>query len=209
MSAREHRGACGLVAKLLLSLKWRHNGLGLLQAYVHEGATDELRVHVWHSSLRRTGIEKSGLLHDHRFDLTSSVLVGAVRQVEYEPISTPFGNWQLHSVVPARKALAASGTCDGLVSELPERYSINTSSVIVSAGESYFFPKFAFHGTHTESELVVTLVAKSAQEEAQARILAPWGEPVVHAFTDPLPESSWAPVLAEAETALLAAWAVR
>ncbi len=203
---------CGLVHRLIPHLTWRHNGLGLLQSYVEEGETEELRVHVWHPSLRRDGIEDSGLLHDHRFNLTSHVLVGAIRQVEYtlflpEPFSHIDGDWQLHTVVPARKALALSGTNDGLVKALPERYIAKTLDVPVKAGERYWFPKFKFHGTYCQSDLVVTVVRKSEQEDAQAKILAPYGKPVVHAFADPFPEKEWEGPLIEAQRALRCAWA--
>ena len=207
ISGHEHATLCGLLAKLLPHMAWRHNGLGLLQGYLHEGSTHEQRVHVWHESLKRPGIEESGLLHDHRFNLTSTVLVGALNQVEYDLREDPEGKWQLHSVVPARKALAASGTNDGLVEPLPERYVAYTREVIVREGERYFFPKFNFHGTYKLTELVVTIVNKTEQEEAQAKILAPYGKKVVHAFADPYPEESWKPVLAAAYSILYAKWA--
>ena len=203
---REYRALCGLVAAAIPHLCWRHNGLGLLQAYLHEGTTCEQRVHIWHKSLMRPGIEESGLLHDHRFDLVSHVLVGSLAQVEYKLKPAEYGYWQLHNVVPARKALAVSGTNDGLVSALPERHAAEKRAMVVSEGYSYSFPKFQFHGTHTQTEMVVTLVEKRAQEEAQARIMAPYGRPVVHAFADPYPEWVWLPVLEEARTALLERW---
>ncbi len=99
-----------------------------------------------------------------------------------------------------------SGVHDGLVSPLPDRYDAQTRSVGIQAGERYHFPKFEFHGTHTKTDLVVTLVSKSAQEDAQARILAPYNRPVVHAFAGPYPESIWLPVLAEAQVRLIATW---
>lgn len=207
ISPEHHRAACGFVLGLLPRLDWRHNGLGMLQAYAHEDATDELRVHIWHPSLRRPGIEESGLLHDHRFDLRSTVLVGALRQVEYNLTPAEDGEWHLHSVVPARKALAASGGVpNGLVEALPGRYRAATEQLEIYSGEVYDFPKFVFHGTRTLTDLVVTVVEKSAQEEAQAKILAPYDKPVVHAFANPYPRETWLPVIEEAREELLRAW---
>lgn len=210
----ELRNLCGLVAAMLPQLKWRHNGLGLLQAYVHEGRHVEQRVHIWHKSLMRPGIEESGLLHDHRFDLTSTVLYGSLTQVEYELTlfdAPPFeaihpGGWQLHTVVPARKALALSGTYDGLVEALPERYEAKTREIGIHDGQRYFFPKFVVHGTHIQTDLVITLVNKTGQEEAPAKILAPYGKRVVHAFADPYPEDMWRPVIELARTKLTECW---
>jgi hypothetical protein len=175
---------------------------------VHEGKEQELRVHVWHSSLRRAGIEESGLLHDHRFNLYSQVLVGEIRQEEYELIThiDGSGDWQLHEVVHARAVNDRHGANDGLMTALPQRYTLDGSVRLVNAGQAYFFPKRVFHGTFIEDPLVVTLVTKSDQEDAPARILAPYGMPVVHAFADPMPELEWQHVLNEAADALMKAW---
>ena len=199
-----------MLARLIPVLTWRHSGLGMLQAYIREGATDELRAHIWHPVLRREGIEESGLLHDHRFDLLSDVLIGHIRQVEYELTPpTETGVLQLHEVVHARAAAGGKhAPNDGLVTALPQRYGAITREIHVPEGWTYSFPKRAFHGTYPEG-LTITLVEKSDQEEIAARILAPYGKPVVHAFADPLPEAAWQPVLAEAVEALGKQWSTR
>lgn len=205
MLPREHVTLCGLVARLIPTLTWRHSGLGMLQAYVHEGKETELRVHVWHPSLRHDGIEESGLFHDHRFDLDSQVLVGAIKQADFELEGGANGPWCLYEVLHARAAQARGGTYDSDHKLLPQRYHCAVYEVTVHAGKSYFFPKRAFHGTHPDG-LTVTLVTKSHQEDAPARILAPYGKPVVHALGNPLPELSWQHVLNEAEDALMKVW---
>lgn len=206
MPRDDHRRLCCLVESLIPHLKWRHNGLGLLQAYVREGQESELRVHIWHRSLQHNGIEDSGLIHDHRFDLTSCVLFGELAQTEFDLYETPIGAWQTHSVVHAREAMAKHAINDGDVTAQPERYGANVSVRFIQQGDVYRFPKRRFHCTSNESNLLITLVTKSAQEKAPARILAPWGKPVVHAFADTLPESEWAPILQQAQAALHAEW---
>ena len=202
----EHRMLCGMVHHLIPTLKWRHNGLGLLQAYVQEGTSTELRIHVWHPSLRREGIVDSGLLHDHRFDLTSYVLVGQIIQREYELFeNNAFGTWQLHEVVHAREASNRHGTNDGLVSGLPTLYHAVYETRVIQAGDRYKFPKEHFHGSFIDG-LAVTVVRKSNQTEKPARILAPYGKPVVHAFAETLPEEKWAGPLEEARVALWKRW---
>lgn len=205
-NAPDNQILAGTLARLVPHLTWRHSGLGMLQAYIHEGKTDELRVHIWHPSLRRPGIEESGLLHDHRFDLTSRVLVGTIRQVEFALKMDPHGNWQLHEVVHARAAADRHGSNDGLMTALPTRYSIEASATHIPAGRGYFFPKRVFHGTYVESGLAVTVVTKANQDDAPARILAPYGKPVVHAFADPLPEAAWQTPLTETVEALMKVW---
>lgn len=203
---RHHRMLCQLVARAIPTLKWRHSGLGMLQAYMREGKTNELRVHIWHEELRREGIEESGLLHDHRFDLHSVVLVGRITNVEFELIRDPNGAWQLHEVVHARAAAGDKhAPNDGLVTALPQRYRATRDELDIHRGSEYFFPKRAFHGTY-HNQLTVTLVTKSNQEDVPARIMAPYGKPVVHAFAEPLPESAWARSISEAIAALEAVW---
>lgn len=204
INRHEHRSLCGLVAKLMPHLTWRHSGLGMLQAYVHEGTTDEMRVHVWCKQLEREGIAESGLLHDHRFDLTSQVLVGEIKQREYTLMPNEAGPWVLHEVVHARAAVGS----EGLVTELPGQYTVVSHSISLSAGDAYSFPKREFHGTFLESEYAVTVMTKSHQDSVPARIMAPYGRPVVHAFADPLPEVAWAHHLAAASKLLLDAWRV-
>lgn len=202
-----HRVLCGMVASLIPHIKWRHNGLGLLQAYAQEGTERELRVHIWCKALQRSGIEDSGLLHDHRFDLESYVLVGDLVQVEYQLTESGVGPWALHEVVHARAAAGAKhAPNDGLVSELPGRYTVEKRSMIVKEGEVYRFPKREFHGTFPQAEYVVTLVEKRNQDDVPARIMAPYGRPVVHAFADPLSEETWQPHLKRAQELLTERW---
>lgn len=191
------------VARDMMRLPWRHSGLGMLQAYVREGKSEEVRVHVWDPRLRRAGIESSGLLHDHRFDMTAHVLLGRIVHVEYELRPYDRGAWQLHEVVHARKAMAEGATFDGGVRALPGRYEAMAHTTVVDAGGSYRFPALAFHGTWPDG-LTVTAIHKQHQRDVPARIMAPYGQPVVHAFADPMPPEAWTPILLEAQVALLA-----
>lgn len=85
-----------LVGRLILEsvtvehplLRWRHHKIGVLQAYVVEGKRYydmETRIHVWHPSLALAD-EDSGRMHDHRFDLRSYVLLGAIHDTEIKTI---------------------------------------------------------------------------------------------------------------------------
>jgi len=209
----EYRTTCALVARVIPVLTWRHSGLGMLQAYVLEGQAEELRVHIWHDSLRREGIEESGLFHDHRFDLYSLVLTGLVHQAEHRLEESAAGAWSTHRVLHARAAAEANKQgAERLVdyhaapTALPERYSLTTRVTTVAAGWAYKFPKREFHGTNFGPGVTVTLVTKSNQDDTPARILAPYGKPIVHAFEKPLPESAWARPISEAIAALEAVW---
>jgi hypothetical protein len=58
-------------------LTWRHHGLGMLQAELSE----TLRIHIWHPKLVSPEMAWPRCVHDHRFDLESAVVIGAVRDV--------------------------------------------------------------------------------------------------------------------------------
>ncbi len=214
----EHRALCCLVGSQLLRLEWRHNGIGCLQAYIQEGAEQEMRVHIWHESLRRDGIQRSGLFHDHRFDLLSYVLVGAIEQHEIEPlqagpalVNDTLHIWRTYKVLHARAAAEKTGGKSfHQEPELqPERYIVNISTRYVREGEVYFYPKREFHGTEANSavsEYTITLMIKSNQDETPARILAPEDKPLVNAFSDPLPEEAWRHHIPSAQALLHRRW---
>lgn len=185
------------VAAAMPHLDWRHNGLGVLQAYLAEGESDELRVHVWHPSLERPGIRYSGKIHDHRFDLRSTVLLGSIGHIEYRLTPHPDGQWETHEVVNARKALAESSTFDGMVSSSGDFFHARTMPWTFRERDVYLYPKSCFHESYV-NELAVTLVRKMNQESRKARILSPRGHEVTHAFADAKPRSEWFHLIEEA-----------
>lgn len=195
------------IARAMPHLSWRYNGLGVLQAYLSEGDADELRVHVWHPSLEKPGIKYSGKIHDHRFDLRSTVLLGSIGHVEYNLTPRVDGSWETHEVVNARKAMADStvykgGVFDGQVASTGDYFSANQVPFTFREGEIYIFPKGLFHESHVNG-LCVTLVRKQNQEERKAKILAPRGREVTHAFAEPKPEAEWRPLIDLAASELL------
>lgn len=209
MWPNEHKELCGMIAYFISTLQWRHNGLGLLQAYIREGERSELRVHIWHPELQRPGIIDSGLYHDHRFDLTSKILVGSIKQREFRLTPAVLGSHVLHEVVHARAAAGSKhAPNDGLVTTLPGRYHVEQTDMWLGAGSAYTFPKREFHGS-LSSELTVTLMLKTNQDSIPARILAPYDTPVVHAFADPLPHSKWKHITEGAKEALMRMWETR
>jgi hypothetical protein len=173
-----------------VSLRWRHHGIGVLQAYLVEGA-HEVRVHVWHPDLVVPGIEHSGQIHDHRFHLRSSVLAGSLRHVEYRVREEHDGPWRKYEVLNARKGVTDPPA------PLPGKFHATRIPDDIKAGQSYEFPTGYFHAT-VVTEPCVTIVAKSNQTERQAIILAPAGAEPVHAFKNPLPTEKFAPYLEQA-----------
>jgi len=185
-----------LVSRLLRSseLKWRHHGIGLLQAYVVEGShpsDTETRLHVWHPSLRLEGMDDSGLMHDHRFVLESSVLLGAMLDTEirlheefhheYDAREERPDIFQIWRIENAR-AKESSG--QGWVKlESEARYSLERAKHVYSQGATYHYKARAFHRSDVD-ELTVTLCVKRNQSSEPARLLAKAGATPRHAFED-------------------------
>jgi hypothetical protein len=183
-------------------LQWRHSGLGMLQAYVLEGGQQEFRVHIWHPSLKLEGIDEAGLGHDHRFDMTSWVLVGQLTHVEILTSADATGGWKMYEVVNARKALKETGTRAGEFRLIDGVVRLDKHAISISAGSAYFFPKRSFHETCPDSQVVVTVALKINQDEVPARILCRLGREPLNAFETSLSETQYKVVLAEAEAAL-------
>lgn len=132
-----------LVAQAIPNLKWIHNGLGLLQAYISE---PELRVHIWHPSLI-TSQAQYGKIHDHRFDLVSSVLLGTVYHTERILIPNDKGSWILKII-------------DGSANNIPPTlYDMQSISFEITEGNYYTYPKGLFHSAEA-SDLAITLCEK-------------------------------------------------
>jgi hypothetical protein len=197
----ERQNYADLLVAIWPGLKWRHAGFGALQAYIREGSERELRVHIWHPSLIKPGIEESGLCHDHRFDMRSSVLAGKVIQTEFDLEPSENGDWETLRVLHAREAMARGGSFHH--DPVPTGDYFRRAPVVygVAAGHGYTFNKFAFHETRADG-VTITLVEKSAQEDVNARILAPRGKPVVHAFTETKSPAEFAGALADGLAAL-------
>lgn len=184
ITSREHTNYRRLVSAMWPHLKWRHAGFGALQAYVMEGEREELRVHLWHPSLVKKGIAESGLCHDHRFDMRSIVLVGNILQTEFHLIPNKDGAYQAHLVTHAREAMAEVGSFHKdptLV--LGESYDRFGKEFRIPERAGYTFRKFLFHESQADG-VTITLVEKKDQAQANARILAPKGKPIIHAFTE-------------------------
>jgi len=168
-------------------LKWRRHGIGCLQAYLLEDAAQEIRVHIWHPDIARAGIAEHGDVHDHRFTLISSVLVGALEHTEVDIIEDPEGEYRMYEVVHAREDLGARYEVVpgplryvmGQPNQAPEWYRLVRRPGIIDAGTAYRFHRGAYHCSKPRG-FTITLVTKTDQIAKKARIIAK-PEPV-HAF---------------------------
>lgn len=150
------------------TLQWRRHGIGVVQAYL----TESTRLHVWHPSAETVTID-DGMIHDHRFDLTSTVIFGQIENVLVTPRRGD--EYRMYEVLHA-----LLGRTDAPVA-LDGMFSVSTLHLKYPAGSTYSMPARTFHRTIAEP-YTVTLVQKYNQEERPARILSRVGHVPVHAF---------------------------
>lgn len=181
---------------LFSSLKWRHHGIGVLQGYVVEDCEPEVRLHVWAPSLLKPGMDVSGDIHDHRFDLVSHVLCGQVGHEEITPQEDDDGEWAMLKLTHARAA--KENAYHGPTEALPGRFSVRRSSFVIDQGHTYRFPAARFHRSPILPGVAVTCVEKHRQSSASARILHPVATPPVMAFGHEMDWKVVGPVLQEA-----------
>ncbi|UTC29564.1 hypothetical protein BAMBUS_05060 [Brevundimonas phage vB_BpoS-Bambus] len=163
-----------------------HAGVGFAQVYLNE----DVRLHLWHPDLP-TEPESFGCRHDHRFDFTSTVLLGAVTNIFLSAHDSVvrlnadedhaldgagvFSEWEvmpahLGSAEPTIRRDGVDVTIDGIE--------------VIRAGETYSFPKRRYHESRGHG-VTLTVMKKFNQEETWAGILAPRGQAPVHGMAGP------------------------
>jgi len=191
-----------LALALFPQMQWRHHGIGCLQGYVVENARPEVRLHVWSRKLLKPGMDESGDIHDHRFDLVSHVLVGAVGHEEIIPEAASGGPWSMLALTHARAA--KENAYHGPTTPLEGEYEARRVAFVIPAGQTYRFPSGRFHRSPLlhDSAVAVTVVEKHNQQDTPARILYPRAKPPVMAFGHEMDWSVIGPVLQQARQAL-------
>lgn len=169
-----------------------HAGVGFAQVYL----TEDVRLHVWHPELP-TEPESFGCRHDHRFDFTSTVLLGAVTNIflsitdgarqtansgdEVVPGYGFFDEWE---VMPAHL-----GSAEPTIRQCGVDLHIDGIQLL-RAGETYSFPKRRYHESRGHG-LTCTVMKKFNQEDTWAGIVAPKGQPPQHGMAGPPVDSDF------------------
>jgi len=205
-----------LVASVVDQLQWRWHGIGVLQAYINPAAVGdggklappserdrELRVHIWSPRFILDGIAESGSVHDHRFNLVSTVLVGQLLHTEYRAIPDPAGEHDIWDFISARHHTDANRAD---MRALHQPHCIEFKPLTITAGQRYTFERGQFHSSRPLTDVVVSLVEKRDQVKTRARVLAPIDSNPVPAFgydNDELGKRGPASLIAEARRLLL------
>jgi len=187
-----------LAAKVLPKMVWRHNGQGMLQAYLREGEGYESRIHIWYPKLRSPGIDFNGLIHNHRFDMSVTVLAGNIWHTEYDVQPAEHSQVEAIEVLHARAAKSETGSYHK--APVPTREKVSCKFVhqyVFGAGERYWFPKGKFHSSFCDS-FAVTLVEKYNQEDIKARLIDLGTSPLIASFDSTIESAGEMHVIAQA-----------
>ena len=124
--------------------------------------TSDLRLHIWTDQLPLRGDSAYGI-HDHIFDIHSSVLLGSLFDTTYMAEENPPGEYFLFQ---------SDGK--GQLNYAENRYSCTVSQQrIIPAGCSYRLPKRAFHTSAPQCSVVATVMRKTnIDPQARSRVLS-------------------------------------
>lgn len=165
-------------------LVWRHHGLGMLQAEISE----TLRIHIWHPKLVSPGMVWPRCVHDHRFDITSAVVAGAITDVPCDvyldghmtPIERGWENVNVYEIEHAKnqdRMVLGSGCSTATSARLLSRGSLRPCPSwslddpnLKEAGTEYKIARRNFHTTQC-SDLAITVVHRSNFDDHLARVL--------------------------------------
>jgi hypothetical protein len=157
-------------------LVWRHHGLGALQAEL----SDTLRVHIWHPELVSLGMTWPRCVHDHRFDLTSAVVLGSIFDVPCSVMlekHASLSGWEDANVYEIEHAknqdrmVAEGGRSTAVSARLLANGAVwRRMEILRAAGTEYAVPRREFHTTRVEG-LAVTVVHRGNFDDKLARVL--------------------------------------
>lgn len=164
-------------------LKWRHHGTGMLQAYAPDWWPDSegVRVHVWHPDLLLPGMAASGGMHNHRFGLQSTVLLGSI--LHSHLLVTPDRDGRY---IAWRINFGSRSADKDLAPYQQMRVGAHPTRRL-DAGATYKVEKWAYHHARPFKDIAVTYVDLADKEhDATASLLARCGTVPVAAFSHDL-----------------------
>ena len=154
-------------------------GVGFMRVRLHAWpdllyGNGAYEIHVWDPSFHAEDMDDSGMIHDHRFNLRSVVLLGAIHDTEIVSLlptdEDGDGLYQIHEVdPPPSRAVRA----------LPQHYRLEPSEHTYAAGATYRYPRHKFHRSEVH-ELTVTLCTVRGALNGGGRLLARAGRTPVH-----------------------------
>jgi len=151
----------------------RFHGNGFIQLYLDEAKTT--RLHVWHPAFKPQR-DHNALTHDHRFDMSSTILLGALKHTTFTD-DTGVGDYShgIYSVVGASKFREAE------FNHLYDTYLSERHRYTFWPGTSYNFLAGNFHTSEPANtdEITATIMTRSNMHATK------WARVAVTKDTDP------------------------
>lgn len=143
----------------------RVHGNGFIQLDLNEDGTS--RLHVWHDEIPRQATPTP--IHDHVFNLRSTVLTGTLIHEEFLPGKTPLGTHRIY------RAEQEEGTQNTIL--VPDEGNVNlytTQRLVLGAGSIYTFAAGKLH-LSDHVGLTATVMDKISAPEGygRPRVLVP------------------------------------
>lgn len=128
----------------------------------------DLRLHIFHNAIPRQTQRTS--IHDHIFDMRSTVLLGNLTDLSYEVVADPDGPYEVHQA----RAIQCEETN---LFPIGQRVRLDEADRRhVKRGEVYELPAFTFHDSRPDPDgFVVTVMRKTKQRVGTAKVLVPHG----------------------------------
>lgn len=138
---------------------WSVQGMGMLRLYVRKIG----RIHIWDSALRYPGVS---MLHNHSWDLRSTVVCGSLVNTRYEefPLGTP---------THIRRTLVTGYNCEFVKPEEQVKLISGPREIYV-AGDVYRQTARIIHRTDAEDS-TITVMERNEDTNGEADVLWPVG----------------------------------
>jgi hypothetical protein len=145
------------------------HGNGFIQLDLNPEGT--IRLHVWDDEIPRQKVATP--IHDHVFDLQSTVLLGTLI---HETFEVPDWEGEDYLVYTAQQQEGTQNTILAPVSTTPVNASI-TQRLILGKGSIYTFPAGEFHQSDHQGTTVTIMEKRNAPlDYGRPRVLVPVGQ---------------------------------
>lgn len=167
-----HLGVEKLLVKHALkhpeNFKWQVQGLGMLRTYLR----DDWRLHIWDKSVRTPNVSP---LHEHPWDLHSTIVAGTLYNTRYFPVTEYPGPLSL-PVMKYNGAVIKCGEGACTLTDVQPFYLAEKPYETYFEGDSYYQSKDEIHKTDAEDGTVTLVYRTFYPEREKARVYWRTGE---------------------------------
>lgn len=143
---------------------WSVQGFGLLRLYIRRVG----RLHIWDSALRYPNVS---MIHNHSWDLHSTIIAGSLRNTRFYERQHPKPNWQ-----PYMKQRLVTGYNSKMVTDPTLVYLLPEETEVYSANQAPSIPARVYSQKASEIHLTdaddgaITLMHREEDNDGQADV---------------------------------------